>query len=105
MRVLRKQSFHRLRMVGHGTRVGIDDQIMLHARQLEIADELGARVRMRGRRRDHFHDDHRVGKPSFPSQQWRSKPDGSIRLVGRVGVGRDRHAVGEGFGLYDLVPA
>ena len=74
--------------------VGVDDQVVPHARQREIARELDAPVDSPARRRDDLDHDDRVHDLDRVARQGRSAPDQRVGLVDGPVVDPDRHAIG-----------
>ena len=76
-----------------GLHVRIDNQIVPYACKTEVAYELGAGIGVPCRARYHLNQDNGVWHFKGLIPQLRSTIDEGIRLVGRVLVNSNRHAI------------
>src|SRR4051794_27726197 len=83
----------RAAMMDHELLRRIDDQVVLHARHLEVAGELAARVMVERSRREHLDDDDGVRNLYGISGEALAAIDECIRLVGDTRTDPNRHAV------------
>ena len=81
-------------MVDHKRPLRVDDEVVLHARQAEIAGWLGGGVDVARRRRKDFDDDHRLRHFEGIGRYFAAMHE-SIQLVRGLPVDPYRHAVGQ----------
>ena len=76
-------------------RLGVDDQVMMHAFQAEVAGEFADGIDPPRGRRKHLNDDDRVGHFERIGGQFRSAIDERIRFVRGPLADPYRHAIGK----------
>src|SRR5215467_10658666 len=83
------------RMMGHLARVRVDIEVMMNACELEITNELGARIHVSGRWRLDFDNNDRIGHLHLIWWQRIAAIHEGVGLVGGMFIDRNGQAVGK----------